>query len=153
MWDQYGGTSPQSVLKSLVKCCPLNSSFQGSLYRNKLEIGLAYVLGWRPLSRVPRRLWPNGSGPTREAVKITVVYYYDRIALDADNFIKPVQDALAGVVYLDDGQVSDVTIRRTNLSGSFRVRGMSSILAEGFTTGQEFLYIRIEAAPDHVELL
>src|SRR4029077_7368667 len=97
--------------------------------------------------------WPNGSGPTREAVKITVVYYYDRIALDADNFIKPVQDALAGVVYLDDGQVSDVTIRRTNLSGSFRVRGMSSILAEGFTTGQEFLYIRIEAAPDHVELL
>ena len=97
--------------------------------------------------------WPNGSGPTREAVKITVVYYYDRIPLDADNFIKPVQDALAGVVYIDDGQVSDVTIRRTNLSGSFRVRGMSSILAEGFTTGQEFLYIRIEAAPDHVELL
>lgn len=97
--------------------------------------------------------WPSGTGPTKEVVKITVVYYYDRIPLDADNFIKPVQDALVGVVYLDDSQVSDVMIRKTNLSGSFRVRGMSSILAEGFCTGEEFLYIRIESAPDHVELL
>ena len=99
------------------------------------------------------RAWHSENGPTQEVVKITVVYYYDKIPLDADNFIKPVQDALVGVVYHDDGQVSDVTIRKTNLSGSFRVRGMSSVLAEGFCTGQEFLYIRIEAAPDHVELL
>jgi crossover junction endodeoxyribonuclease RusA len=96
---------------------------------------------------------PTGSEPLIIPVKITVVYYYESVPLDTDNFIKPVQDALKGIVYADDKHVCDIGLRKTNLSGSFRVKGMSPILAEGFCSGKEFLYVRVEEAPDHGNLL
>jgi crossover junction endodeoxyribonuclease RusA len=40
-----------------------------------------------------------------------------------------------------------------SMHGSFRVRGMSSVLAEGFCRGKEFLYICVDIAPDHEELI
>src|SRR5207245_683675 len=96
---------------------------------------------------------PTGCNPVSIPVKITVVYYYENVPLDTDNFIKPVQDALIGVVYADDSQVWDIGLRKTNLAGSFRVKGMSAVLAEGFCSGKEFLYVRVETAPDHGDLL
>jgi hypothetical protein len=56
-------------------------------------------------------------------------------------------------VYVDDKQITDIRVRKTNLDGVFRVRGMPTTLAEGFSKGTEFLHIRIENAPDHTELL
>lgn len=44
-------------------------------------------------------------------------------------------------------------IRKTDLSGSFKVKGMSKVLVDGFCRGSEFLYIKIQEAPDHAELL
>jgi crossover junction endodeoxyribonuclease RusA len=44
-------------------------------------------------------------------------------------------------------------VRKTDLNGSFRVRGMSPVLAEGFCRGNEFLYVRVEVAPGHEELI
>lgn len=35
----------------------------------------------------------------------------------------------------------------------FRVRWMSPLIAMGFCRGNEFLYIRIELAPSHEELI
>ncbi len=67
--------------------------------------------------------------------------------------IKPIQDALNDLVYVDDRLITDTQIRKTDLNGSFRVRGMSAVLAEGFCRGNEFLYIRIEEAPNHQELI
>jgi len=73
--------------------------------------------------------------------------------LDNDNMLKPIQDALQGVVYANDDQVTDTVVRKTYLDGRFKVRGMSVVLAQGFARGVAFLYIRVEDAPDHVELL
>lgn len=73
--------------------------------------------------------------------------------MDNDNMVKPIQDALNGLAYADDRQVTDMRVRKTRLDGIFRVRGMSIIMAEGFVRGTEFLYVRIEEAPDHTELL
>ena len=97
--------------------------------------------------------WPRHDSPLNVPLKITLVYYYDSVALDTDNILKPIQDALIGLVYTDDRQVTDISVRSTNISGSFRVRGMSPILAEGFCSKKEFLYVRIDPAPDHEELL
>jgi crossover junction endodeoxyribonuclease RusA len=66
--------------------------------------------------------------------------------------LKPIQDALTGLVYIDDRLITDVTVRKTNLNGRFKVRGLSSILAAGFELDAEFLYIRLDSAPDHGEL-
>lgn len=102
-----------------------------------------------------RKRWPQGQLPLTSQLQITVVYYHDAITInmDNDNMVKPIQDALKGLVYVDDKQITDIRVRKTNLDGSFRVRGMAPILAEGFCKGSEFLYIRIEQAPDHSELL
>jgi hypothetical protein len=73
--------------------------------------------------------------------------------MDNDNMVKPIQDALIGLVYVDDNQITDTRVRKTDLNGAFRVRGMSAVLAEGFCKGTEFLHIKIEEAPDHAEIL
>lgn len=101
------------------------------------------------------RHWPAGDSPHRERVEITVTYYHDgpAVRIDNDNLLKPIQDALNGLVYEDDRQITDVSVRKTDLNGRFAVRGMSPVLADAFCAGTEFLHIRIEQAPDHGELL
>jgi hypothetical protein len=86
---------------------------------------------------------------------LIVVYFHDSsfTRIDTDNLVKPIQDALKGLVYVDDVWITDTRVRKTDLNGTFRPRGMSRVLADGFCEGQEFLYIRIEPAPDHQELL
>ena len=86
-------------------------------------------------------------------VKMTVVYYYDGASLDTDNMLKPIQDSLIGLVFGDDAQVTDITAGKRDLNGSYRVRGISSALAEGFSTNSEFVHIKVEEAPDHQELV
>lgn len=100
--------------------------------------------------------WPS-SQPLGEAVKVTITHYYDaphgeETVPDSDNIVKPVRDALNGVVYVDDYQITDFVSRRRNLNGSFRIKGMSLVLAEGFCRGDEFLYVKVEGAPDPAEL-
>jgi crossover junction endodeoxyribonuclease RusA len=103
--------------------------------------------------RVAEVCWGT-SHPLGEPVRVVITHYYDVIpgyennVPDSDNIVKPVRDALNGVVYVDDYQVTDFVSRRRSLNGSFRVKGMSPVLAKGFTTGEEFLHIRVEAAPD-----
>jgi crossover junction endodeoxyribonuclease RusA len=88
-------------------------------------------------------------------LRIVVVYYHERqsVLIDHDNLIKPIQDALAGLVYQNDRQITDALTRKTNIDGRFRVRHLSKLYAEAFQRGREFIYVRIEEAPSHEELL
>ena len=53
--------------------------------------------------------WAHGTVPLDGALQITVVYYYDGIVIrmDNDNMVKPIQDALIGLIYADDRQITD----------------------------------------------
>jgi hypothetical protein len=84
-----------------------------------------------------------------------VCYFHDRVTirLDNDNLVKPIQDALNGVVYEGDRLITDTRLRKTCLDGAFRVRGLSTVLAAGFQTGREFLHIIVDNAPGHEDLL
>jgi crossover junction endodeoxyribonuclease RusA len=111
---------------------------------------------WRnSVTAAAQMRWPQGDPANEVAVKIKVTYYHDgpAVRMDNDNLVKPIQDALNGLVYVDDGLITDTVLRKTDLNGRFQVRGMSPVLAEGFSNGEEFLHIQIEAAPDHGELL
>ncbi len=111
---------------------------------------------WRNIVRVAAmRCWPTPHLPLTARLKITVVYYHegDMTRLDNDNLIKPIQDALNGLVYVDDRQLTDTVVHKTSIDGRFFVRGISPIHAEGFIRGIEFVYIRLDEAPDHAELL
>lgn len=79
---------------------------------------------------------------------LKVTYFYDGVGMDVDNIVKPIQDALKGLVYFDDSQVTDMLSRKRDLSGSFVLNDVSRTLAEGLTRGSEFLHIMVERAPD-----
>ena len=68
--------------------------------------------------------------------------------MDIDNLPKPILDALKGLVYLDNTQITDVVCRKRNLNSDLRVENPSGVLAEGFSRDNEFLYIVVEDAPD-----
>ena len=47
---------------------------------------------------------------------LTVMYFYESGSMDIDNLPKPISDALKGLVYLDDEQVTDIVCRKRNLN-------------------------------------
>ena len=104
---------------------------------------------WRAtVKQAAEKDWPRETLPITEPVMLKVTYFYDRVSIDVDNIIKPIQDALKGLVYVDDDQVTDILSRKRNLNSNFRAENLSRVLAEGFIRGNEFLHIVIEEAPD-----
>lgn len=94
------------------------------------------------------RYWLSGDLPVSGAIMLKVTYLYDRVGMDVDNIVKPIQDALEGLVYFDDSQVTDMLSRKRDLSGNFVLSDVSGVLAEGLSRGSEFLHILVERAPD-----
>ena len=97
--------------------------------------------------------WPAEDDPSEIELQATIVFYYDEAFPDTDNIIKPILDALCGVVYFDDSQITDVHTSRRDLNGSFTVKGMAPVLARGFSKASDFVYVRIEQPPDPQELI
>jgi crossover junction endodeoxyribonuclease RusA len=93
-----------------------------------------------------------GTAPVADIVRITITYYYEGDTPDVDNIIKPIQDALNGVVFVDDNQVHETKARKRALDGSYQIKGASGVLLEGFAAGQDFLHIRVEFCP-HIGVL
>lgn len=68
---------------------------------------------------------------------------------DADNIIKPAQDALSGLVYVDDKQVRDsLGFNRKQLGLNIVATGTLQTLAAALVSGREFLHIAVSAAAD-----
>jgi crossover junction endodeoxyribonuclease RusA len=95
---------------------------------------------------------PANSAPVADAVQFTVTYYYEGDSPDVDNIIKPIQDALNGVVFVDDAQVAETKARKRLLDGSYQIKGASGVLLQGFAGGVSFLHVRVEANAHNVVL-
>jgi Holliday junction resolvase RusA-like endonuclease len=55
-----------------------------------------------------RAAWPSGDQPLPCKLQIHVTCYHDSAPpLDVDNMLKPIQDALISIVYVDDNQLTD----------------------------------------------
>src|SRR5262245_60159252 len=101
--------------------------------------------------------WQNSIGPLKSHQRwdgsclplcISTMHFYESApTMDIDNIPKPITDALKGLVYLDDEQVTDVLCRKRNLIGHLRLENPSGVLAEGLSRGSQFLDIAVEEAP------
>jgi hypothetical protein len=80
------------------------------------------------------------------------VYFYLEAAIDIDNFAKPILDALIGLAYEDDATITDLVIRRRSLQETMELANVTPVLAQAIDTGDEFVYARIEDAPDQSRL-
>lgn len=92
--------------------------------------------------------------PFAGAVKFVLMNFHEgpQAPLDDDNLVKPIRDALNGLVYVDDRQITQAEHAQTSIDGFFQIRGVSRTVLEGFHTGKEFVYVRIEEAPKHTQL-
>lgn len=78
-------------------------------------------------------------------LKIDVTIYYTGLpTFDNDNVLKPICDALEGVCYENDHQISDHRIRRHPLQGySGTIQNPSTALLSAFRNGRDFVYIEL----------
>ena len=103
---------------------------------------------WRAeVRRAAERYWPVGHAPFNGDLQVTIYYFFDGVPADVDNLVKPIHDAVIGLVYRDDRQVSESIVRRRDLRGRFHVRNLTSVLAEGLDRRREFLYVIVSDAP------
>ena len=91
--------------------------------------------------------WPKDQALLDGPVRLRVTYYCESLAGDVDNLVKPIQDALQGVVYRNDRQISDVTGRRRMIDDLFRARYMSPVLAMAFSDGRPFVHVEVWPNP------
>lgn len=110
---------------------------------------------WRQLVRAAAAERWGSTSPVTVNLKIAVSYYHEgkSVRIDNDNMLKPVQDALIGLVYTDDKLITDAFVRKTSIDGLFRIRRGSMVFFEAMSSGGEFLHIVIDRAPSHENLL
>ena len=105
---------------------------------------------WREHVQATARFCWGDRAPVTNKRSVKITHFYDAPSgdvghdLDSERIIKPVLDALNGVIYRDDYQIAELDNRRRNLNCSFRVKGMSVALAEGFCKGEEFLHVKVD---------
>lgn len=90
-----------------------------------------------------RNEWIGGTPLIEEGLRLTLVYLCDDSPADIDNIIKPIQDALVGIVYADDALISDVDSHRRFLSDAIDVTNLPPLLIEGVTLGEECIYVSV----------
>ncbi|MYA37194.1 MAG: RusA family crossover junction endodeoxyribonuclease [Gammaproteobacteria bacterium] len=91
---------------------------------------------------------PNGCSLVADDVALRIAYYYEGDSPDVDNIIKPIQDALEGVVYVDDAQVVKTESSKVRIDGSFTIRGASAVLLQAFSERDPFLHVQVTLPPD-----
>ena len=96
--------------------------------------------------------WPSGDAPAEEPVSVEITHFYEGAPGDVDNIIKPILDAIKGLVLADDSLVTDVVCRRRPLAGPFMADPVSPVLADGLAGNREFLHVRVALSPAGGEL-
>ncbi len=79
-------------------------------------------------------------------LSLTLVYLYRGAPVDVDNIIKPIQDALEGIVLSNDFLVTDVDSHRRMVPGRFRLRRVPPLLALALASARDCVYVRLGEA-------
>jgi len=77
---------------------------------------------------------------------VIITYYYKGGALDVDNMPKPILDALNGLVYGDDSQITDLVCRKRDRNRDLQFQDPSSVLVETLGRSEQFLHITVANA-------
>lgn len=96
-----------------------------------------------------KMFWIAGRPPVSSgALRCTIVYLCGGTPLDVDNIVKPIQDALVGVIFDDVMQISDVDSHRRFLGDPIDATVLPFLLRAGISAGAECVYVRISDAEE-----
>jgi Endodeoxyribonuclease RusA len=110
---------------------------------------------WRErVARAARESLREEDGPTAHDVAVLIIYFYQgETTLDVDNIAKSLLDGLKGVLFQDDRQVSELVVRKSRLSAGLSLTGASLYLLDAVERmsleDSDFVYVRVDASPDH----
>lgn len=90
---------------------------------------------------------PVGTVPTIESVQIIIIHYYAANPPDIDNIAKPILDALNLLVYIDDKQITDLTLRKRNFRNLSKLQNLPETITEALAKGEPFVYVKIDVSP------
>ena len=103
---------------------------------------------WRQdVCSAARRLWDEEPSTTG-ALMVTITYVYDEVRLDVDNIPKPILDALKGLVFSDDDQITDMLCRKRYLNADLQIHRFSPVLNDALAKSTPFVHIIVDHAPD-----
>jgi crossover junction endodeoxyribonuclease RusA len=95
------------------------------------------------------KVWEAGlPAVSSPALRCTIAYVCDGSPADIDNIIKPIQDALVGLVFEDDFLISDVDSHRRFIEDAIDVTFLPSLLRAGVLAGNECVYVGVCDAQD-----
>jgi hypothetical protein len=88
--------------------------------------------------------------PAKGKLRFLLINFHegDKPPLDDDNMVKPVRAALNTLVYEDDRQIRYSETIQISIDAPIKIRRASKILLDAFWRGDEFLYVRVEEAPE-----
>ncbi len=91
--------------------------------------------------------------PLTGKLKCTIYNFHegDSASLD-DDMVKPIRDAMNGLIYEDDSQIRFSETIHISIDAPIKVRRAAAVLLVAYSKGDEFLYVRIDDAPDFIQL-
>ncbi|MBE9209974.1 RusA family crossover junction endodeoxyribonuclease [Nostoc sp. LEGE 06077] len=90
-----------------------------------------------------QKVWQGSSPIQNTNLQLTLVYLCSDYPPDTDNIIKPIQDALVGLVFEDDNLISDVESHRRFISNPIDFINLPLLLQQGVLIGQECVYVKV----------
>jgi len=106
----------------------------------------ANLQAWKSFVAVEAAKTWTGTLNTGIDTQLTLVYLCNEDPVDTDNIIKPIQDALVGLIYKDDPLVTDVDCHRRPLKGITDITHWPGLLIDAIASGNECVYVRISNA-------
>jgi hypothetical protein len=98
---------------------------------------------WKQYVRAEAEKTWTGQFFTERNIQLTLVYLYSGDPLDTDNIIKPIQDALIGLIYKDDLIISDINVHRRPFSDTFDMTLLPILLVQGIVSRLECVYVQV----------
>lgn len=86
-------------------------------------------------------------------LSVTLAYFCAALGVDIDNIVKPILDAMKGVVYCDDRQIVQVESIAIETADAARIRNTTPAIAKGLAAGTDFVLVRVAPAKPTEELL
>jgi len=91
-------------------------------------------------------LIPGHCWATDRPVTVTIYNFPDGpMQADLDNIIKPILDALSGLVFVDDQQVSELRVTKFEPGTAITFDAVTSVLSDALEGDRPLVYIRIDA--------
>src|SRR5262245_7188097 len=114
----------------------------------------ASLTAWKGVIRAEAAKNWGAKTPLMGKLKCTIINFHegDDASLDDDNMVKPIRDAMNGLIYDDDSQISYSETIHICIDAPVKIRRASAVLLAAYGKGSEFLYVRIDDAPESIQL-